>query len=107
METNGFYNSNSNDDFGKINSSINGEFKNDDNDDDELKSPFDFPSNKNIFYKIFYFICFPLNFLIYYTVPNLKINFWKKFFLLTFLMSLIWITMFSYIMVWMITIIGM
>ncbi len=81
--------------------------KNDDVFDDEVsKTPFEYPKNDNIIQKIFYFICFPLNFMIYYTIPNLKINFWKKFYPLTFFISLIWLTLFSYIMVWMITIIG-
>ena len=71
-----------------------------------IKHPFDYPKNENIFKKIFFIICFPLNFSIYYTTPNLKMQFWKTFYPLTFLVSLVWLTLFSYCMVWMITIIG-
>lgn len=73
---------------------------------DVVKTPFEYPREDGIIQKIFFFVCFPLNFIIFYTTPNLKIKFWKKFYPLTFVVSLIWLTLFSYIMVWMITVIG-
>ncbi|CAG5083819.1 Oidioi.mRNA.OKI2018_I69.PAR.g10471.t2.cds [Oikopleura dioica] len=51
-----------------------------------------------------WFISWPLLFLFFFTIPNC--NKYQKWFLLTFLMSIVWITIFSYIMVWMICITG-
>lgn len=51
-----------------------------------------------------WFISWPLLFLFFFTIPNC--NKYQKWFLLTFLMSIVWITIFSYVMVWMICITG-
>lgn len=56
--------------------------------------------------KIKYFLLWPIFLVLYFTIPNLQQEKWKKFYLLTFFMSLVWLSLFSYIMVWMITIIG-
>lgn len=46
----------------------------------------------------------PLYAVLYYTIPNCKRN--QSLFLATFLVSIVWIASFSYIMVWMVTLIG-
>ena len=71
-----------------------------------MKTPFEFPRDESIPQKILFIVCFPLNLIIFYTIPNLKIQFWKRFYPLTFIVSLIWLILFSYVMVWMITVIG-
>ncbi|XP_063296570.1 sodium/potassium/calcium exchanger 4 isoform X1 [Pelobates fuscus] len=52
--------------------------------------------------------CFswPLILTLYLTVPNCTKPRWENFFMLTFLLSTVWIAIFSYIMVWMVTVIG-
>ncbi|XP_059499912.1 sodium/potassium/calcium exchanger 3-like [Stegostoma tigrinum] len=51
-------------------------------------------------------LAWPLSFLLYHTVPNCALPRWEKWFLVTFLNSTLWIGVFSYVMVWMVTIIG-
>jgi hypothetical protein len=70
-------------------------------------SPLILPSkDKNIKEKLRYYICWPTFLVLYYTIPNSRDEKWGKFYLITFFMSLIWLSLFSYIMIWMITIIG-
>ncbi|XP_066463630.1 sodium/potassium/calcium exchanger 4 isoform X2 [Eleutherodactylus coqui] len=48
----------------------------------------------------------PLICTLYFTIPNCSKPRWENFFMLTFLLSTVWIAIFSYIMVWMVTVIG-
>ncbi|KAF2343955.1 hypothetical protein FHG87_025289 [Trinorchestia longiramus] len=48
----------------------------------------------------------PLVAIHYVTVPDCRRVGWQNWFLLTFTMSMVWISLYSYVMVWMITIIG-
>ncbi|XP_022255030.1 sodium/potassium/calcium exchanger 4-like, partial [Limulus polyphemus] len=43
---------------------------------------------------------------LHYTIPDCKKPQWKRWFLLGFFLSVTWIAVFSYIMVWMVTLIG-
>ena len=75
--------------------------------DSELASPFSLPSSDlKTVEKIKFFLFWPITFILFITVPNSKKKTWAKFYLLTFVMSLVWLSIFSYLMVWMITIIG-
>lgn len=56
--------------------------------------------------KILWLLVLPLNFTFYITVPDCRKPRWRKWFIITFTMSLVWLSLFSYVMVWMITIIG-
>ncbi|XP_043930584.1 sodium/potassium/calcium exchanger 4 [Protopterus annectens] len=70
----------------------------------EFFSPFSVPGGgMNIAKWIF---SWPLIFLLYFTVPNCNKPRWENFFMLTFIFSTLWIAIFSYIMVWMVTVIG-
>ncbi|MBN3313994.1 NCKX4 protein, partial [Atractosteus spatula] len=51
-------------------------------------------------------VSWPLSLLLYCTVPNCILPRWHKWFMVTFLMSTLWIAIFSYVMVWMVTIIS-
>ncbi|XP_072345437.1 sodium/potassium/calcium exchanger 3-like isoform X2 [Scyliorhinus torazame] len=51
-------------------------------------------------------LSWPLAFLLYCTVPDCTRPRWEKYFMATFICSTVWIGLFSYIMVWMVTIIG-
>ena len=57
--------------------------------------------------RIVYFILLPLNGLLYFTVPDVRWgNGWEKLYMVSFFMSIVWIGLYSYIMVWSATIIG-
>ncbi|XP_022073139.1 sodium/potassium/calcium exchanger 4 isoform X1 [Acanthochromis polyacanthus] len=67
-------------------------------------SPFHIP--RGIGSKVKWLLSWPLLLLLYLTVPNCAKPRWEKFFMLSFILSTIWIAVFSYLMVWMVTIIG-
>lgn len=48
----------------------------------------------------------PLSALMFLTVPDCRRPSCRKFFWLTFLLSLVWLSLYSFIMVWMITVVG-
>ncbi|XP_069494022.1 sodium/potassium/calcium exchanger 4 isoform X2 [Ambystoma mexicanum] len=48
----------------------------------------------------------PLICLLYFTIPNCSKPRWENMFMLTFMLSTLWIAIFSYVMVWMVTVIG-
>ncbi|XP_067877810.1 sodium/potassium/calcium exchanger 3-like [Heterodontus francisci] len=67
-------------------------------------NPFKLPDRRCDVIK--WLVSWPLGFLLCYTVPNCSEPRWEKWFMATFLCSTLWIGLFSYIMVWMVTIIG-
>ncbi len=48
----------------------------------------------------------PLYYLAYFTIPDCRKEAWAKSYLATFFLAVIWISIYSYMMVWMITVIG-
>ncbi|KAF3687141.1 Sodium/potassium/calcium exchanger 3 [Channa argus] len=48
----------------------------------------------------------PLSLLLFFTVPNCAKRRWERWFMVTFFIATIWIAGLSYIMVWMVTVIG-
>ncbi|XP_051000888.1 sodium/potassium/calcium exchanger 3 [Acomys russatus] len=76
----------------------------DDDDDEGPYTPFDPPSGKLETVK--WAFTWPLSFVLYFTVPNCSKPHWEKWFMVTFASSTLWIAAFSYMMVWMVTIIG-
>nr|XP_033776279.1 sodium/potassium/calcium exchanger 5 isoform X1 [Geotrypetes seraphini]XP_033776281.1 sodium/potassium/calcium exchanger 5 isoform X1 [Geotrypetes seraphini] len=56
--------------------------------------------------RIFWVLSLPIITLLYLTTPNCRRRFWKRWFILTFFMSAVWISAFTYILVWMVTIVG-
>lgn len=70
-------------------------------------TPFKWPSLElNLAEKLKFYFCWPLFAILYLTVPDCRKMYYQKYFLITFTMSLVWLCIFSYIMVWMITVIG-
>ncbi|XP_071402712.1 sodium/potassium/calcium exchanger 4 isoform X2 [Centroberyx affinis] len=67
-------------------------------------SPFHIP--RGIGSKVKWLISWPLLLLLYFSIPNCGKPRWEKYFMLSFLLSTVWIAVFSYLMVWMVTIIG-
>ncbi|KAM9148383.1 sodium/potassium/calcium exchanger 4 [Pangshura tecta] len=70
----------------------------------ENTSPFSAPEGK--MNKVKWIVTWPLLFLLFCTIPNCNKPRWENFFMLTFILSTLWIALFSYFMVWMVTIIG-
>lgn len=57
--------------------------------------------------RIFWVLSLPIITLLFLTTPDCRRKFWKNYFVITFLMSALWISGFTYILVWMVTITGM
>ncbi|CAN9515043.1 unnamed protein product [Ophioblennius macclurei] len=51
-------------------------------------------------------LSWPVSVLLYCTIPDCNLPRWEHWYLLTFLSSTLWIALFSYLMVWMVTIIS-
>lgn len=56
--------------------------------------------------RVKWLITWPLGVLLYCTVPNCVLPRWHRWFMVTFVASTLWIAVFSYLMVWMVTIIS-
>ncbi|KAM3605671.1 uncharacterized protein V6R79_002689 [Siganus canaliculatus] len=56
--------------------------------------------------KLKWLLAWPLCLLLYFTIPNCSTPRWDNWFMLSFVNSTLWIAGFSYIMVWMVTVIG-
>ncbi|KFV73107.1 Sodium/potassium/calcium exchanger 4, partial [Dryobates pubescens] len=67
-------------------------------------SPFSLPDGK--MNKIKWIFTWPLIFVLFCTVPNCSKPRWEKWFMATFILATLWIALFSYFMVWMVTVIG-
>ncbi|XP_067583456.1 sodium/potassium/calcium exchanger 4 isoform X3 [Pseudorca crassidens] len=67
-------------------------------------SPFSMPEARGD--KAKWVLTWPLIFLLCVTIPNCSKPRWEKFFMLTFTLATLWIAVFSYLMVWLVTIIG-
>ncbi|KAL0969693.1 hypothetical protein UPYG_G00230960 [Umbra pygmaea] len=69
-----------------------------------LNSPFTLPGGCMEVSK--WLISWPILLLLFLTVPNCAKPRWERFFMLSFFLSTVWIAIFSYLMVWMVTVIG-
>uniref|UniRef100_A0A663DXE8 Solute carrier family 24 member 4 n=1 Tax=Aquila chrysaetos chrysaetos TaxID=223781 RepID=A0A663DXE8_AQUCH len=67
------------------------------NEQDNL-SPFSLPGK--------WILTWPLIFVLFCTIPNCSKPRWERCFMVTFVLSTLWIALFSYFMVWMVTVIG-
>ncbi|KAM7395181.1 hypothetical protein PAMA_006779 [Pampus argenteus] len=67
-------------------------------------SPFHIP--RGVGSKLKWLMSWPLLLLLFVTVPNCAKPRWERYFMLSFILSTVWIAVFSYFMVWMVTIIG-
>ncbi|XP_019912059.1 sodium/potassium/calcium exchanger 4 isoform X2 [Esox lucius] len=72
--------------------------------ENETISPFHLPAGFGSRSK--WLISWPLLLLLFFTIPNCAKPRWEKFFMLSFILSTVWIAVFSYFMVWMVTVIG-
>ncbi|XP_046898160.1 sodium/potassium/calcium exchanger 5 [Hypomesus transpacificus] len=68
------------------------------------KSVFAMPEND--LKRILWVLSLPIIVLLFLTIPDCRKRFWKKWFMITFLMCAVWISAFTYVLVWMVTIVG-
>ncbi|XP_036436477.1 sodium/potassium/calcium exchanger 3 [Colossoma macropomum] len=73
-------------------------------DGDEVFRPLHVPAGCAA--RVKWVVSWPLGLLLYYTVPNCILPRWHRWFMVTFISSTLWIAIFSYLMVWMVTIIS-
>ncbi|KAM4602383.1 sodium/potassium/calcium exchanger 5 [Polymixia lowei] len=71
---------------------------------EEHKSVFAMPEND--LKRIFWVLSLPVIALLFLTVPDCRRRLWRKWFMITFLMSAVWISAFTYVLVWMVTVVG-
>ncbi|KAF4090429.1 hypothetical protein AMELA_G00051650 [Ameiurus melas] len=75
--------------------------------EDENEGPFvPFHCPGGMCNKVKWLLAWPLSLLLFFTVPNCASPRWERWFMVTFITSTLWIAGFSYIMVWMVTVIG-
>lgn len=70
----------------------------------EHKSVFAVPEND--LKRILWVLSLPIITLLFLTIPDCRRGFWKKWFMITFFMSAVWISGFTYVLVWMVTVVG-
>ncbi|XP_004709552.1 sodium/potassium/calcium exchanger 5 [Echinops telfairi] len=56
--------------------------------------------------RILWVLSLPIITLLFLTTPDCRRKFWKSYFVITFFMSALWISAFTYILVWMVTLTG-
>ncbi|XP_059208363.1 sodium/potassium/calcium exchanger 3-like [Centropristis striata] len=81
-----------------------GQAEEEEEDDDGIFSPVRIPGSCCA--RVKWVITWPLGLLLYCTVPNCILPRWHRWFMVTFVASTLWIAIFSYLMVWMVTIIS-
>uniref|UniRef100_A0A3Q3WLN3 Sodium/calcium exchanger membrane region domain-containing protein n=1 Tax=Mola mola TaxID=94237 RepID=A0A3Q3WLN3_MOLML len=99
------------DDRDEGNETENEDNENNENDEEEEEEeregpfvPFQCPAG--LCNRLKWLLAWPLCLLLYFTVPNCLTPRWDNWFMLSFACSTLWIASFSYIMVWMVTVIG-
>lgn len=74
--------------------------------DEEGSEPLDISFPDDLKGRIVYIICFPLMITLVFTVPDVRNEKWKNWYPFSFVMSIIWIGVYSYFMVWWAEVIG-
>ncbi|XP_078347216.1 sodium/potassium/calcium exchanger 3-like [Oculina patagonica] len=72
----------------------------DQNDD----SPFSVP--QGLVSRVLWILALPITCLFYVTIPDCRRDRWEKWYLVSFFVSVVWIALLSYVLVWMVSIIG-
>lgn len=79
----------------------------DDNDSEgERFYLFRYPKDKRFWQQVLWIIIWPMELLFVLTIPNCEMKRFRNLFPLTFLMCIVWIGSLSYLVAWMITIVG-
>ncbi|CAM9133546.1 unnamed protein product [Heterosigma akashiwo] len=78
--------------------------KGEEEDEEEAHNPFDIPEGAKE--RALWAATLPLVLALHFTIPNCAAPRWERYFLLTFGASLVWIALFSYLLVWWCSIVG-
>lgn len=70
-----------------------------------LDTPFVWPTGGKLS-KIWFYFVWPLKLILFVTVPDSRYKRWKKWYPLTFVMCVIWIAITSYLVSWMMSVVG-
>ncbi|GAB5370470.1 hypothetical protein AAMO2058_001496000 [Amorphochlora amoebiformis] len=70
------------------------------------EEPMDLTFPNTMYKQILYVILAPLTYPLYYTIPDVRRHGCQRMYAMTFLMSVVWIGVFSYLMVWWATVVG-
>ncbi|KAK2919985.1 sodium/potassium/calcium exchanger 5 [Channa argus] len=71
---------------------------------EEHKSVFSVPESD--LKRILWVLSLPIITMLFLTIPDCRRRFWKQWFIITFIMSAVWISAFTYVLVWMVTVVG-
>ncbi|KAG7201482.1 hypothetical protein KM043_004241 [Ampulex compressa] len=71
----------------------------------EPDTPFVWPKGDTLS-TIWFLFCWPLKFILYVTIPDSRFKRWKNWYLVTFGMCVVWIAVSSYLVSWMMTVVG-
>ncbi|ELT99319.1 hypothetical protein CAPTEDRAFT_110092, partial [Capitella teleta] len=63
-------------------------------------------SDDGVWSIIKWLVMLPLNVILYFTIPDCKQTRWDRWYMITFIMAIVWIAAFSYVMVWMVAVMG-
>lgn len=72
--------------------------------DQSDESPFSMP--QGFVSRVLWILALPVACLFYVTIPDCRSDRWEKWYLVSFFVSVVWIALLSYVLVWMVTIIG-
>ncbi|XP_034231004.1 probable sodium/potassium/calcium exchanger CG1090 [Thrips palmi] len=72
----------------------------------EEVSPLEMPPNMNQIETLRWYSVYPIHYLCRLTMPDCRQQQYRQWYPFTFVISMVWISFYSYIMVWMITVIG-
>lgn len=70
-----------------------------------VDTPFVIPDG-NFWTKFWFFLVWPIKFVLFISIPDCRYKKVRKFYLITFSMCVIWIAISSYLVSWMTTIVG-
>ncbi|KYN26792.1 Sodium/potassium/calcium exchanger 3 [Trachymyrmex cornetzi] len=71
----------------------------------EPDTPFVWPTGSKL-NKIWFYLVWPLKFMLFVTIPDTRYKRWKNWYSVTFIMCVIWIAVASYLTSWMTTVLG-
>ena len=72
--------------------------------DQSDESPFSMP--QGFVSRVLWILALPVAFLFYVTIPDCRREKWEKWYLVSFFVTVVWIALLSYVLVWMVSIIG-
>ncbi|XP_067618608.1 probable sodium/potassium/calcium exchanger CG1090 [Eurosta solidaginis] len=83
-----------------------GYYKSTDKSKEQRPNPLDRPMTGGLPTLIAWYVVYPIHYLCQKTMPDCRTERYRNWYPFTFLLSMIWISFYSYFMVWMITVIG-